>query len=177
MPLVSRPVQLVVLVLFATLLLSACGGGGGGSAPRPVRVDATFALQGGGAVGAVDLDITLPDGFAPAVDGSGEPSSAALSTLNTAATLAVNFTAETTTTNGRLQVAVIPIDAAVGFSGNAPLFKISAVYPAGTPLPTVADFLVSCSANALDTSPLDTNPSDGTPADVIAMLSIQTQSL
>lgn len=174
-----RPLFGLGLVMMLLFGLAACGGGGGGggSVPHPVRVDLTVALQGAATVGAVDLDLTLADHFTPAVDGSGQPSSAALTKLLATTTLAVNYTAETTTANGRLQVGAMPTDAALGFSGTAPLFKLTAVYPPGTPLPTAADFLISCTAYALDTSPLDTDPADGTPADVTVTLSIQTQSL
>lgn len=152
--------KLLPLLLTFTFLLSltACGGGGGTTpTPQPQaqaqKVTATFALQGSAAtfVGAVDLDVVLPDGFVLEVDSSNQPTASALTFLVNGATAVVNYTPETIAVNGVIKAGIIKVD---GFAGNTTLMQISRTYAAGTTLPTADDFMVTVVASDLNGVPL-----------------------
>jgi hypothetical protein len=133
--------RLPLFLSFTLLLfLTACGGGDGGGQPQ--KVTATFALQGNAAttVGAVDLDVVLPSGFALETDSSNQPTASALTFLVTGATFVPNYTPETATANGAIKAGIIKSD---GFAGNSSLLQISRIYAAGAILPTADDFMVT----------------------------------
>lgn len=149
--------KLLLLLSALSLLLSlaACGGGGGGgeTIPQPQKVTATFALQGNAAiiVGAIDLDVVLPAGFALEVDSSNQPTVSALTFLVNGATAVVNYTPETIAANGAIKAGIIKSD---GFAGNSSLMQIFRIYAAGATLPTADDFMVTVIASDLNGAPL-----------------------
>jgi hypothetical protein len=146
----SSVLKVLALVLLLIPLL-ACGGGGGGDTPAPAavaqRVDLTAGLEGDGAVGAVDVEIVLPEGFILEVDDSGQPTDTALAKLVEGGNMAVNYTPETEATNGQLIIAII---SASGFEPSADLLKVSRIYAAGASLPAADDFAISIEAFDLD---------------------------
>lgn len=157
----------LLALLFACILLfslTACGGGGGGGgegavpptqqAQKAQQVTVTFGLNGGSAttVGAVDLDVVLPDGFVLAVDSStGLPTDTALALLVSGAYLEANYIPETTAANGAIDAGIMKGD---GFAGNSNLIQLTHTFAAGVTLPTANDFMVTVVASDLNGVPL-----------------------
>jgi hypothetical protein len=137
---------LKVLVLVLLLIpLFACGGGDTSTPAQ--RVDLRIGLEGDGIVGAVDVEIVLPEGFVLKVDDAGQPTDTALVMLVEGGDMEVNYTPETEASNGQLIIAIIN---ASGFEASADLLKISRVFAAGTSRPTADDFAISIEAYDLE---------------------------
>jgi hypothetical protein len=160
---IKQTTKLLTLLLSLTLLLTltACGGGGGGGDAgsgggggggitlQAQKVTVTLGLQGNAAatVGSVDLNVLLPTGFVLEIDGTAQPTAAAMTLLVPGATTAANYTPATTAANGEIKAGIIKTE---GFAGNAVLLQISRTYAAGATLPTAGDFMVTVIASDLN---------------------------